>query len=289
MLKNQMDWKWPVNCLIDIIVNSKSTTGGLYAEGYFWRFRCSSGFINHHRTPTRESRTKNHCKKHKPLYTAFVLPLCTHQYTSVLSFDVSSIYWQFIWSKKFRNPAHAITTCCVSASHQLHWFWRGSRESSVKRVVSPPAYKMLTIHTQIQEGLHFKCCTMTCRRGKRWSDFSIYHKDQFLNWYTFPGQSPLKLPFSLLSSYCNTNMVPRDGQTHVPFHCKLTYHPSLSFLHNLHLQNHFVIWNIKLDRKTIQSTLSSLSHTFFGCEGGRAVKWAHWVRKMPLALKLWRG
>lgn len=24
-------------------------------------------------------------------------------------------------------------------------------------------------------------------------------------------------------------MVPRDGQTHVPFHCKLTYHPSLFF------------------------------------------------------------
>lgn len=25
---------------------------------------------------------------------------------------------------------------------------------------------MLTIHTQIQEGLHFKSCTMTCRKGR---------------------------------------------------------------------------------------------------------------------------
>lgn len=33
--------------------------------------------------PCRESRTKNHCHKHKPLSTIFVLLLCTHQDTEV--------------------------------------------------------------------------------------------------------------------------------------------------------------------------------------------------------------
>lgn len=80
------------------LVRAPSTFGNLSTWGYFFQtinisgarsgMSGPGGFINHHRAPCGESKTK----KHKPLSTIFVLPLDTHQDTSVSPFDVSLIH-----------------------------------------------------------------------------------------------------------------------------------------------------------------------------------------------------
>lgn len=91
----QIDFKNPVNSLTDLLVRTTSIFGKLYTRGIcFDTFDVlgahsgtsePSGFINHRRTPCGESKTKIHT----PLSTIFVLPLYTHQDTSVSSFGVS--------------------------------------------------------------------------------------------------------------------------------------------------------------------------------------------------------
>lgn len=235
-LKCQSVCKYPVNGLIDVIVSSKKHNWETLHRRLFlmrsllWDFTVGSlsqvdlltitGFQLE--SPEQRTTARSTSLRTQSLFC----PLCTHRYTSVLPFDVSSIYWQFIWSKKFRNPARGVTTCCVSVSHRLHRLWWGNGESSAKRVLSPPAYKALKIHARIQRGLHFKCCNRTFWSGERQRDFIIHYKDQFSTDTHF-----LASRFSSCHSHSFHHIVtltwsPGTGR-HVSSHCEPICHPSL--------------------------------------------------------------
>ena len=105
-----------------------------------------SGFINHHRAPCRQSRRKKEQapKAHASAHNLCFLLVCTHQDASVLSFDVSSVRWQLIWSKKFPKSSWG-NNGFVSL---LHIGWTDFGKAT--------KYERKTIFTSIQSTLRFR-------------------------------------------------------------------------------------------------------------------------------------
>lgn len=118
-----------------------------------------SEFINH-----RSPKTKNHCQKRKPLSPIFVVPLYTQKDTSVSSFDVSLIHWEFIWSEKrprfcWRSRPRACYSSSVKAAG-----WERKTIFGIKSVFHSDSVSLTC-----------KCFTVTLWNDKYQRDFLIFH------------------------------------------------------------------------------------------------------------------
>lgn len=88
---------------------------------------------------------KKQHQKHKPPSTVSVLPLCTHQDTRVLSFDVCVMFntlTAHLKQKVSKIPLKEPRLCCISAESTL------VGQHAKTGQLSSPAYKV--IPTQIQ-------------------------------------------------------------------------------------------------------------------------------------------